>query len=33
MISKGEKLNIYAEGNDAEQAINHITAFLDLKKV
>ncbi|MCM2535307.1 HPr family phosphocarrier protein [Neobacillus pocheonensis] len=31
MISKGEKLNIYAEGNDAEQAIDHITSFLALK--
>lgn len=33
MISKGEKLNIYAEGNDAQQAIDHITSFLDLKRV
>lgn len=33
MISKGEKLNIYAEGNDAEQAIDHITSFLALKRV
>ncbi|MBT2733711.1 HPr family phosphocarrier protein [Bacillus sp. ISL-7] len=33
MISKGEKINIYAEGNDAEQAIDHITSFLVLKRV
>jgi phosphotransferase system HPr (HPr) family protein len=33
MISKGEKLNIYADGNDAEQAIDHITSFLALERV
>jgi phosphotransferase system HPr (HPr) family protein len=27
-VSKGETLNIFADGNDAQQAIDHITSFL-----
>jgi phosphotransferase system HPr (HPr) family protein len=32
-ISKGENITVYAEGHDAEIAIEHITTLLGLEKV
>ncbi|MDR4945954.1 HPr family phosphocarrier protein [Neobacillus cucumis] len=32
-ISKGETLNIFADGNDAERAIDHISSFLIKKGI